>query len=219
LFVTAEIVAAAEAVLGRPETRSMRYEILPEELAMIRASQRHGRAHDVTTVLFHQQEVVCIAKPRFPPNVFRIPGGGLNPGEGLAAGARREAQEETGLRFEPRRYLLPVAVRFTCAAESLVWTTHVVSGPVDRLPLAPIDRHEIPEARWLTWEELLGPVATRMIASARPLFAYRVALHQVIWPLVAEIDPAVRGDNRKQVRSTRTCFDSAYRCTRDSLLP
>jgi 8-oxo-dGTP pyrophosphatase MutT (NUDIX family) len=193
VFVTAEIVVAAEAALGRPETRSMQYEILPEELAMIRASQRHGRAHDVTTVLFHQQEVVCIAKPRFPPNVFRIPGGGLNPGEGMVDGARREAEEETGLRFEPRRYLLRVAARFTCAAEFLDWTTHVVSGPVDRLPLAPVDRHEIAEARWLTWEELLGPVATRMIASARPLFAYRVALHQAIYPLVAKIDTTMSG--------------------------
>ena len=43
--------------------------------------------------------------------------------------------------------------------------------------LAPRDREEIEDARWISWEELTGPVAERLRASGGGLFAYRAELH------------------------------------------
>lgn len=180
MYVTHAVVAAAEQALGAPRTMSLECEILPSELSMIRSSQRDGRAHDVTTVLYHGEEVLAISKPSYPRGVYRIPGGGLKLGEALAAGAAREAAEETGLAFEAQSYVLRVAARFICAAEAIDWKTHVLAAPVERLNPVPTDTHEIAEACWLSWDELIGPVAERMVASGRPLLGYRVALHQAI---------------------------------------
>jgi 8-oxo-dGTP pyrophosphatase MutT (NUDIX family) len=98
----------------------------------------------------------------------------------MVVGAAREAKEETGLEFTPRLYLLRVTARFTCGDERIDWTTHVVAGPVAYRDPVPEDTREIAEARWVTWQELIGPIARRMLATGRPLFAYRVALHGAI---------------------------------------
>lgn len=57
------------------------------------------------------------------------------------------------------------------------WHSEVFLARVVAGELAPIDTHEISAARWMTRDELLGPVRERLIASGRGLFAYRAALH------------------------------------------
>ena len=52
MYVTPTIIAAAEARYGMPRELRVAYEITPAELAMIRASQRDGRAHDVTLFVY-----------------------------------------------------------------------------------------------------------------------------------------------------------------------
>ncbi|HWE64357.1 MAG TPA: NUDIX hydrolase [Chloroflexota bacterium] len=178
MYVTREILAQAEAVLGSPTELHMAYEITPDELAMIRRSQRHGRAHDVTTCMLAGDRVAVIAKHNYPQGMYRIPGGGLEPGESLLDGAVREALEETGLPYTIARYLLRVDVAFTCGVERIDWMTHIVTGTAPFTVPAPLDLREIREARWMSLEDLQGPVAERMLATGRPLFAYRVALHQ-----------------------------------------
>jgi 8-oxo-dGTP pyrophosphatase MutT (NUDIX family) len=50
--------------------------------------------------------------PHVPDRYFWFTaGGGLEPGEGLLAGARRELREETGLRVPPQRLVGPVWLR------------------------------------------------------------------------------------------------------------
>jgi 8-oxo-dGTP pyrophosphatase MutT (NUDIX family) len=148
---------------------------------MVRASQKHGRAHDVTTIIQAGDELALIAKHSYPLGLFRIPGGGLEPGEALVAGAVREALEETGLPYTPRQYLLRVFATFETEDDPIAWTTHVVWGTAPRIPMQPRDLREIREARWGTWPELVGPIAQALLATGRPLFAYRVALHQAAW--------------------------------------
>jgi 8-oxo-dGTP pyrophosphatase MutT (NUDIX family) len=186
MYVTRAILSAAEEQLGAPNEMTMTYEILPSELAMIRASQRHGRAHDVTTVLNSGHEVLAIAKHSYPSGVYRVPGGGLQPGEPLAAGAAREAYEETGLTFTPDHYLLRVSAKFTSGADSLDWTTHIVSGTTPSAQPDPVDLHEIREARWVAWDELLGPITELMRETGKPLFAYRIALHRATFAEMCE---------------------------------
>jgi 8-oxo-dGTP pyrophosphatase MutT (NUDIX family) len=186
VYVTRAILEEAEGRLGVPRELAMSYEITADELAMIRASQKHDRAHDVTTLIWAEGQVAAIAKHNYPPGIYRVPGGGVAPGEPFLAGAIREALEETGLPYTPERYLLRVAARFTCGPQHVDWTTHIVSGSAPYQPPVPLDVREIREARWLPPADLLGPIAERMLATGRPLFAYRVALHRAA---LAALDP------------------------------
>lgn len=172
-----EHLSAVEQLLGRPQVLRLEQEIGPDELEVVRRSTRRGRHHDVTFFIFDRQgRVAAIRKPFFPPGIYRAPSGGVRAGEPLIEGMKREALEETGLEIVPERYLLRVQARFTCGPEAEDWTTHVFSAHTDQDELHPRDREEIAEARFVTVEELSGPIRQRMLATGRGLFRYRVAL-------------------------------------------
>lgn len=181
MYVTSTIIAAAEACYGTPCEIRAEYEITPGELAMIRSSQRDGRAHDVTVCVFDGERLAVIAKPSYPPGAFRVPGGALRRGEPMDVGALREAHEETGLDAVVQSYLLRVSARFNVGDDGLDWTTHVLvaraSEPPPALRLSPPDTREIREARWSTLHELNGPIREILLATGRPLFRYRTELH------------------------------------------
>ena len=177
MYVTPAIIAAAEARFGTPREVRAAYEITPQELAMIRASQRDRRAHDVTVFVFNGARLAVIAKPSYPPGAFRVPGGALRPDEPMEAGALREALEETGLHAQVQRYLLRIAVRFTVGDDGVDWTTHVLSAATTDRTVRPLDTHEIRAARWSTLDELNGPIRAVLRSTARPLFRYRGDLH------------------------------------------
>ncbi len=143
----------------------------------MRGSRRHGRSHDITLLIERGGLWAVIAKPQFPPGVWRAPSGGLNVDEELEAGALREALEETGLTVALDRYVVHIDARFAYGAAIEAWHSEVFLAPAVAGELAPIDTHEISGARWMSREELLGPVRERLIASGRGLFAYRAALH------------------------------------------
>jgi 8-oxo-dGTP pyrophosphatase MutT (NUDIX family) len=195
MYVTPAIIAAAEARYGVPREIRTAYEITPAELAMVRSSQRDGRAHDVTVCVFDGDRLAVIAKPSYPPGAYRVPGGALRRGEPMDVGALREAHEETGLHAAVERYLLRVYARFTVGDDGLDWTTHVLTARATdpSLPetLSPPDSREIREARWSTLHELNGPIREILLATGRPLFQYRTALH--LW--VAEALEARRAQH------------------------
>jgi 8-oxo-dGTP pyrophosphatase MutT (NUDIX family) len=177
MYVTAATITAAEDRYGAPREVRASYEISAPELAMIRGSQRDGRAHDVTTFVFNGERLAVIAKPSYPPGAYRAPGGALRRDEAMDMGALREAREETGLDAVARRYLLRIHVRFTRGDDGVDWTTHVLSATTDHTAIDPIDTREIREARWSTLTELNGPIRAILLASGRPLFRYRSDLH------------------------------------------
>ena len=177
MYVTPATIAAAEERYGSPREVRAAYEITAAELAMIRGSQRDGRAHDVTTFVFNGERLAVIAKPSYPPGAYRVPGGALRRDEAMDAGARRESREETGLDAVARRYLLRIHVRFTRGDDGVDWTTHVLSATTDQTMISPIDTREIREARWSTLADLNGPIRDILLASGRPLFRYRSDLH------------------------------------------
>ena len=130
-----------------------------------------------------------IRKPSFPPGAWRIPSGGIDRGETFEEGARREALEETGLDIELTGYPLVARSVFTHGGEQLPWVTHVVTARAGDGDLAPRDREEIEDARWMSWEELTGPVAERLRASGGALFAYRAELHDRLAALLGVSQP------------------------------
>ena len=61
----------------------MSYPASPREVEIIRRSQVDGRKHDVTIAIFGEPGVIVIAKPWYTHRLFRLPSGGLKPGETL----------------------------------------------------------------------------------------------------------------------------------------
>ncbi len=170
------MIQEMEEKFGQPEVLRLTQEITPEEMALVRSSQKHGRAHDITLFIFQGEKLALIRKPIHPPGVFRAPSGGLNPGEPFEEGAKREAREETGLEIEIERYLLRIQVRFICGEENVEWSSHVFSAGAVGGELNPEDTREILAARWATLEELQGPIREAVLAPSWGLLDYRVTL-------------------------------------------
>ncbi len=179
--LTGPVLTRAEAELGRPHVLRWRYPIGPAEMDMVVSSTRgQTRLHDVTLFIFNPAgQIALIRKHNYPPGIWRAPGGGVDPGEELAAGAAREALEETGLSVRITRYLLRVHVTFTDGDREQPWTTHVVLAEADGEP-ATRDPGEISAVAWGSLDELSGPIATAMLATPRGLFTYRAALHRAV---------------------------------------
>jgi len=176
LYVDEVMTREMEEKFGQPEVLRLTQEIAPEEMALVRSGQKHGRAHDITLFIFRGERLALIRKPIHPPGVFRAPSGGLNPKEPFEEGAKREAWEETGLEIEIGQYLLRVQVRFVCGEEDIEWSSHVFSARAVGGELAPQDTREILAARWATLEELQGPVREAVLAPGWGLLGYRVTL-------------------------------------------
>jgi len=121
--------------------------------------------------------LALIRKPQFAADVWRPPGGGIQPGEEFVSGAVREAFEETGLHVELRRYLVASRALFRNSGRELAWRTHVFLAETKDEVLAPDDPGEIEDARWGTPEELAGPLREHLLATGRAFWHYRVALH------------------------------------------
>lgn len=177
MYITRDMLQQVEARYGKPVVLHLEQAISPEEMAMVRSSQKNGRAHDVTFfILNSDHQVAVIAKPFFPPGAYRAPSGGLDPGEDFVQGTRREAWEETGLNITVERYILRVEATFTSRDDSLAWTSHVVTASTSERALDPHDHDEIREARFVTLEELQGPVRQVLLGTGQGLFRYRCRL-------------------------------------------
>lgn len=177
MYLTRDVIQKVEHRLGVPEVLCLNQEISPVEMAMVRGSMKHGRAHDVTFFIFNSLgQVALIAKHFFPLGAYRAPSGGIDPGEDFVLGTQREAWEETGLDIDLRRYILRVEAGFACGSDRLGWTSHIVTAATQGMELHPHDHDEIREATFKTLEELQGPIRQVLWNSGLGLFRYRCAL-------------------------------------------
>ncbi len=184
------LVAPLIERFGKPAEWDASREIGERERNTVARSARSQRRHDVTFAVERDGLLTVIRKPSFPPGAWRIPSGGIARGETFEEGARREALEETGLDIELTGYPLVARSVFTHGGEQLPWVTHVVTARAGDGDLAPRDREEIEDARWISWEELTGPVAERLRASGGALFAYRAELHDRLAALLGVSHPS-----------------------------
>jgi 8-oxo-dGTP pyrophosphatase MutT (NUDIX family) len=165
---------------GVPREIELTLELSPAEFSMLRGSRKRERSHDITFFVFKDRgyrEFAAIAKPFFPPGVYRAPSGAAHPGEDFEEGGRREAREETGLEVEFDRFILLIRPRFTCGPEFEDWTSYVFTAFMTSGELQQQDFEEISEVRWMTLEELQDSVRQALRDTGMPLFQYRLRLH------------------------------------------
>jgi ADP-ribose pyrophosphatase YjhB (NUDIX family) len=176
VHVDERVLAPLRQRFGTPAELRWSGDITGAEYAL--ATYNPSRRHDVTLfILDSTDRIALIRKPQFAEGVWRPPGGGVKPGEDFAAGAVREALEETGLAVVLDSYLVDARARFHHAGRTLDWRTHVFLARTRDEVLAPRDAAEIAGARWGTLPELGGPLRDRLLATGRALWRYRVALH------------------------------------------
>ena len=175
VYFTSDMIAAAEAKYGQPQKLAMSYPASPREMDIVRASQKNGRKHDITMAIFGEPGVLVIAKPWYTRGLYRLPSGGLVPGEPLEVGAAREAKEETGVTMELVRYHLRIDVDFVGEEGAIPWTSHVFSARYKAGDVVPEDTEEIREARWCPVSELMKHRELMLKSSVSGL-NYRAAL-------------------------------------------
>jgi ADP-ribose pyrophosphatase YjhB (NUDIX family) len=175
VHLTEELLADVRRRFGEPLRLDWDGEVSEYEHAL--ATYNPRRSHDVTLVILNGDRLALIRKPPFPEGVWRPPGGGIKPGEDVAAGAEREALEETGLRVEVERYLVDAHASFRFAGAEVAWRTHVFLATTEDDELEPRDTDEIAGARWGTLAELAGPLRARLLETGHAFWRYRVALH------------------------------------------
>src|SRR6266404_2965398 len=192
MYITAETIGQLEKKYGRPRQLSFAYAMTQSEFEVVLASQKHGRAHDVTLFIFDHCDhsagvnsdddlrVVVIRKPMYPPGAYRAPSGGVSPGELFEQGALREAYEETGLVVSLEEYIIRARVCFSTGGRSIDWTSHVFTSSCAGGKLDPIDTHEIAEARWVTVTEMMGSIRSALLASGSTGLRYRSELADAV---------------------------------------
>ncbi|MEK6284823.1 MAG: NUDIX hydrolase [Acidobacteriota bacterium] len=186
MYVSSEIIVELEKKYGQPEELSLAYEMNEREFEIVRGSQKHGRAHDVTLFIIKDGRIAVIKKPMYPPGAYRAPSGGIEPGERFEEGALREAHEETGLVVSLEKYIVRARVRFSHDGGLIDWTTHVLTASQIGGELQPIDTREIAEARYATVDELNGGIRDALLASGSTGLRYRSELNDVVMRKLSE---------------------------------
>ncbi|HUU44557.1 MAG TPA: NUDIX hydrolase [Acidobacteriota bacterium] len=179
MYIPSTAISEWENRYGTPLLWSYSQPADGDEFAVIAGSQKHGRAHDITLYIERAGRIAVMAKPFYPPDLYRAPSGGLNPGESLEAGAAREAREETGLAISLQKYILRAHVLFTWGERTIDWTTHVFRAITDEETIAPTDSREIREARWAEPDEFAF-LCNLMRQTGSSGLNYRAALHEQI---------------------------------------
>ena len=186
MYISVEAIREIERKYGTPAEVRLSYEMTRREFDMVRRSQKHGRAHDVTLFILKGDSLVVINKPMYPAGAYRAPSGGINPGEDFEEGSVREAYEETGLAVELERYVLRARVKFTSESDVIDWTSHVFTATPVGGTLGPIDLREIVEARLATLDELNGPIKEALLASGSTGLRYRAELGDIVTRMLVE---------------------------------
>ncbi len=143
-------------LFGKPDCLSTTQKMTAGELAVVRASMKEGRAHDITLYIKKGDGYIFIAKPFYPPGLYRAPSGGVRRGEDFESGAKREALEETGVDIELEKYILRINVRFQSPEKSIDWTSHIFTAHFRGGEIEPLDKEEIREAKVVYPHEIHG---------------------------------------------------------------
>lgn len=177
-----------------PFTDYLRREIAPHRQCDVCMVIRRGNG-----------KLITMTKTFYPPNIYRLPTGGIEAGETILAALQRETLEETGLVTSIERFL--AVVTYEHAGEpifaSFVFLLQEISGK-----LGALDEHEqvaayreIMPNEIETLAEQLEQLGDGYSAELQMRWAdwgaYRAALHRVVSAAYRAMLDEVRADNER----------------------
>ncbi len=134
---------------GYPYHPWMNQEFDEPGFRLVQKSARQDRFHDVTLLIEGLDgRFALMSKHSYPPGIFRSPSGGVNPGEDIAAGALREAHEETGLKVELKRFLAHITLDIFHEKDVITWDSYIFHATTQDKQLNPIDLKEVRDTTW-----------------------------------------------------------------------
>lgn len=156
---------------------------------LVQKSTRQGRFHDVTLLIESTNGCFALmSKHSYPPGVFRSPSGGVNPGEDIAAGALREAREETGLRVDLKRFLAHITLDITHQDDLIIWDSYLFHATTKDTQLKPTDLKEVQDTLWATPAQM-DLMIHNLKATGNGGLNYRANLTQLsLWALKNELN-------------------------------
>jgi len=131
---------------------------------VVAAAERKHRMGEVVLLLREKNgRILLHNKSFYPPGVFRLPSGGILPGESVLAAARREAQEETGLEIQDPRPLGVLSVTFQYGRQRQFFHSWVVLAEVEGEPRPGDIGERIADFQWVS-PDMLAKVAEELRA-------------------------------------------------------
>lgn len=134
------------------------------ELATARGDQ-DMRSEVVMVLQRPGRKVLVTTKSFYPPGTYRLPSGGILPGESPEDAFAREAWEESGLRVSIESKIAEIENHCVCSDESILITSHVFLGQVTTDPPHPTD----PDENISGYREVDGPGLRELAAYLRSL--------------------------------------------------
>ena len=104
----------------------------------------------IMALIEHSGRILLARQPRFPPKMYSILAGFVEPGESLEQAVHREVLEEAGLEVERVRYIRSQSWPFP----SSLMLGFAMTAKSDAYEL---DGEELEQARWVSREELEDP--------------------------------------------------------------
>ncbi len=152
---------------GDLETRYGAFPTLDTDLGMASRSLRFyrkafkNRRGEILFILRRSNgDLLLHTKHKYPPNLYRIPGGGIDWGEAVPASLRREVQEETQFEVKNENFLGVIRYRFHgLDSEELEEDVHFASFVfeicgINGEPAAEDESEGISGFRWIPVKEL-----------------------------------------------------------------
>lgn len=141
-------------------------------------------------------ELLTFRKTFYPPGVYRLLTGGINPGESVVDALRREVGEETGLPADPHRLLLAMGYRVEGAGpDPSFYTFTFLLDEVQGTPAVVDLREQIEDFRWVETDELLriAEGLERLREERSPDLEtrwsdwgrFRAVIHRAVWEILS----------------------------------
>ncbi|MBC7225240.1 MAG: NUDIX hydrolase, partial [Anaerolineae bacterium] len=123
LYHTSEL-RDLEAAFGPFRHERVEMTVSPQSEAFWHPMRAKNRRGEVVLVLQPKPgQVLVHTKTFYPAGVYRLPTGGILPGEPVLEALHREAVEETGLAVQPERFLGLVEYRFRRGDEETLFAS------------------------------------------------------------------------------------------------
>jgi ADP-ribose pyrophosphatase YjhB (NUDIX family) len=118
-------------------------------------AKRNRRGEVVLAIQRPDGNVLLHTKPFYPPGVYRLPTGGVRPGEAVLTCAAREAREETGFDIRVLRLAGIVEHELRRGELSMAFVSYVLLAQTGDAPPAPQDtKEQISGFRYVSVAEL-----------------------------------------------------------------